>query len=83
MDGIGTLGLVERCLPGNACETVRAVLEPVRPRGEYLAPSALCDLAFVELPDNRIALGPERTNGRAYLGYNGAEVAACERDLIA
>ena len=74
--------LVERCLAGRLLETVRPVLQPVRPRSEHLPPAAGGHFALGELPDDRLAAGPKRPQARADLGHRDSEGAVNQFDLV-
>ena len=83
VNGVFQLRLVERCTTELVPEAISAVLEPVRPRSEHLASCAGVDLVDRELPEHRLGPKSETAQRGPDLGYDGAQLAASQIDLLA
>ncbi len=82
VDGVAVLDLVEGGLGAHLLEGVATVAEPIGPRGQDLAATAVAPFVGFEPVDNRLAghrVGPQR---RADLADDGSLLAVADHPLV-
>src|SRR3954447_22625722 len=83
VNGVLPLGLVKRQLVSPAAELVAAVLDPVGPRDQQLAPAARRDLVHFVAVDHGAAVGDVGAEARTDFDDDGALIPGGELDLLA